>query len=224
MIWIDINGNRIHSENEMIGDAISYPTQHDDWLKTILIGGVLSFLSFLIIPAFIISGYQVRILRYAAQDEQAPPTFGDWGDLIVDGIKVFLIVIAYILIIEIVLFIGFMMESVVGTVIALVSSLLLLVAVYLLPVAMTNFALTGSIGDAFDISTITDAGFTSEYFIAFVLAIAVGVVFYIVSGFAMILLFAGVFVMFYGGIVINYIFAQGCGPALRQDTTEEFAT
>ncbi len=224
MIWIDINGNRIYSENEMIGDAISYPTQRDDWLKTILIGGVLSFLSFFIIPAFIIAGYQVRVLRYAATDEQAPPTFGDWGDLIVDGLKVFLIVIAYIFIIETVLFIGLMMESVVGTVIALVAALLLLVAIYLLPVALTNFALTGSIGAAFDISTITDAGFTSEYFIALVLAIAVGFVFNIVASFAMVLLFAGVFVMFYAIIVVCYLIGQGCGPALRQDTTEEFAT
>lgn len=208
----------------MIGDAISYPTERDDWLKTILIGGVLSLISFFIIPAFIIAGYQVRVLRYAATDEQAPPTFGDWGDLIVDGLKVFLIVIAYIFIIETVLFIGLMMDSVVGTVIALVALLLLLVATYLLPVALTNFALTGSIGDAFDISTITDAGFTSEYFIALVLAVVVGFVFNIVASFAMILLFAGVFVMFYAIIVVCYLIGQGCGPMLRQDTTEEFAT
>lgn len=208
----------------MIGDAISYPTERDDWLKTILIGGVLSLISFFIIPAFIIAGYQVRVLRYAATDEQAPPTFGDWGDLIVDGLKLFLIVIAYIFIIEAVLFIGLMMESVVGTVIALVALLLLLVATYLLPVALTNFALTGSIGDAFDISTITDAGFTSEYFIALVLAVVVGFVFNIVASFAMILLFAGVFVMFYAIIVVCYLIGQGCGPMLRQDTTEEFAT
>lgn len=213
----------MHSENEMIGDAISYPTQHDDWLKTVLIGGALIFLSFLVIPAFLLFGYQIRVLRYAATDEQAPPTFGEWDDLIVDGLKGVVITIAYIFIIEFILVIGVMMDSIVGSIITLLASLLLIAAMYLLPVALTNFALTGSIRDAFDISTITDAGFTSDYLVALILSFVVGLVFQIVASLSMLLLFAGVFVLFYAIIVTNYIIGQGCGPLLREETDEEFA-
>lgn len=205
----------------MIGDAINYPTQHDDWLKTILIGGALLFFSWLIIPAFILGGYQVRVLRSAAMDEETPPMFRDLGDMLVDGFKVFLIALAYILVIEVIIFIGLSIDSIIGTLITLVASLFFIVALYLLPVAMTNFALTGSMREAFDISTISSAGFTGQYLVAFVVAAVINFVFSIVGGLTVIIFFLGLFVMFFGTIVNNYIIGQGCGPALRQQLDEE---
>lgn len=217
----------MHSGNEMIGDAISYPTQHDDWLKIILIGGLLIIASAIpvvgIVGSILIYGYLVRVLRSAARDEETPPVFDEWAEMLIDGIKYLGILLAYYLIpgiISIILLgmLGF--DSIVGL---LLMGILMVVAMYLLPVALTNFALTDSIDKAFDLSTITDAAFTSEYFVAVVLAILVGFVL-VVIGSILSILIVGIGVLFYTVIVVHYIVGQGCGPLLREETGEEFAT
>lgn len=211
----------------MIGDAISYPTQHDDWLKIILIGGLLSIVSAIpvlgIVGSILISGYFVRVLRSAGRDEETPPVFDEWGELLIDGIKYIGISLIYFLIPTVISFIllailGF--DSIVGLLFMVV---LMLVIMYLLPAALTNFALTDSVDAAFDLSAITDAAFTSEYFVAIVLAILVGLVLGIIGSILSIVL-VGIAVLFYMNIVVHYIFGQGCGPMLREETGEEFAT
>lgn len=226
-IWINIYADRMHSENEMIGDAISYPRQHDDWLKTILIGGLLIIASAIpvlgIVATVLIYGYFVRVLRSAARDEATPPVFDEWPEMLIDGIKYLGIFLAYYFIpamISIILLAILGFDSIVGL---LLMGLLMVVAMYLFPVALTNFALTDSIDKAFDLSTITDAAFTREYFVAVVLAILVGLVLGIIGSILSILL-VGIGVLFYMSIVVHYIFARGCCPALGRDTTEEFAT
>lgn len=212
----------------MIGDAINYPTQRDDWLETILIGGGLSIFSMVpfvgIIGALIINGYSVRVLRSAAKDEDTPPVFDEWAELLVDGLKYVGISIIYILIPLIIsmmlLFFMLSLESIIGVLIALLP---LIFGLYLLPAALTNFALTDSIDNALDISTITDAAFTGQYFAAIVLAAFIGFVLGLIGSLFTVLL-VGFGILFYQAIVVHYIFARGCCPALGRDTTEEFAT
>lgn len=71
----------------MFDDALSYPSNADDWLKPLLIGGSLLLFSFFIIPAFLVQGYSIRVLRSAANNEETPPSFTEWGDLLVDVSK-----------------------------------------------------------------------------------------------------------------------------------------
>ena len=47
----------------MISKSITYLRHSDEVVKTVLIGGILSILNFLLIPAFVISGYLVRVLQ-----------------------------------------------------------------------------------------------------------------------------------------------------------------
>lgn len=211
----------------MIGDAINYPTQHDDWLEIILIGGALGIASIIpfigLIGSLLLAGYYVRVLRSAAKDEKTPPVFDEWAELLVDGLKYVGIALTYVLIPSIIatLLLSILgLDSLVGLLIAF---LIVLVAMYLLPAALTNFALTDSVDNAFDLGTVTDAAFTGEYFIAIVLTVLIGSVLGSIGSLFMIVL-VGFAVVFYVNIVVHYIVARGCAPALRQDATEEFAT
>ena len=80
----------------MLGEALSFPRQHDDWLKTVLVGGVLSVLgAFLVVPVIPVQGYLVRVLESGVRGEETPPVFEDWGELFVNGILLFVIQLAY---------------------------------------------------------------------------------------------------------------------------------
>jgi len=69
----------------MLEDGLSYPIR-GDWIgRIIIIGGVLGFLSVLLLPAFVIVGYLVRVLEQTIDGEDVPPEFDDWGDLLMKG-------------------------------------------------------------------------------------------------------------------------------------------
>ncbi len=77
---------------ESTDDALTYPMEDDDWTVTVLIGGGLSLLSFLIVPAILVYGYLVQAIRKRADGATQPPGFEDWGELLVDGVKAWLTV------------------------------------------------------------------------------------------------------------------------------------
>ncbi|MFB6255117.1 MAG: DUF4013 domain-containing protein [Haloplanus sp.] len=78
--------------------VVTYPTNADDWIKTVLIGGVLTLLSVLIVPAFLLYGYVVRALRAGIDNADEPPVFDDWGTLLKEGVMAVVVVIVYQLI------------------------------------------------------------------------------------------------------------------------------
>jgi hypothetical protein len=77
---------------EIINDALKYPTSN--WTKVFILG-VIFVASFLIIPIFLAIGYLFRIIKatFAGIDEL--PDFDDLGDMFVDGLKVFVVGVAY---------------------------------------------------------------------------------------------------------------------------------
>jgi hypothetical protein len=214
----------------MLGDSLAYPWHGDDWLKTILIGGILSILGVFIIPSLIVQGYLIRVLRSAANDEQEPPVFEEWVELTIDGLKVIIVQLVYFIVPLIVLFaaiafVGFGAFSasqgsnlgagigLIGGLVMLVGFLLMLVAAYLLPAALANFAYNDDFGAAFDFGTVTDAAFTADYFVAVVLAIVVGIVLGFIGGLLTVIL-VGIFVLFYLQVVIYYLFGRGYAEGL----------
>ncbi|KAB1188200.1 MULTISPECIES: DUF4013 domain-containing protein [Haloferax] len=220
----------------MLSDALQFLTRSDDWVATTIIGGVLSLLSVLILPAIILQGYFVRAMRAAARGEDAAPSFTDWGGLIVDGLKLFVVTLVWSLI-AIVPSVIFAVVFAFGTfTVAEVTSqpgsvpapepslnigLLLLTAVggllvfalsllvgYLVPAAGANFAIEGTLSAGFDVRTIVSGAFTGEYAIAWLLAIVVAVVLGTVGGLLSIIL-VGVFVLFYVQVTTYYLWARG---------------
>lgn len=81
----------------MFEDALTYLKDGDEAVETVLIGGILGLLAFLLIPVIPIAGYLQRVLRRTSDGEPAP-SFDDWGDLFAEGLKAIVVGIAYLLV------------------------------------------------------------------------------------------------------------------------------
>lgn len=182
----------------MITKSIEYLRHSEDWVKTLLIGGILSLLSALVIPTFIVVGYLLRVLRATMKSDEEPPVFDDWGDLTVDGLKGFAIGFVYFLIpglIGGVLVVFGVLGAVAGNsgvvgalggltalVGALIAFALTLLAAYITPAALANYAETDKIGSAFSYGDLKPILFSGKYATAWLYAFAVFVVAGVVSG------------------------------------------
>lgn len=208
----------------MIEDAFTYPTARDDWIKTIIIGGILTFLGFLLIPLFIVYGYVVRSIKSSIDGDNSPPAFSDWGGLIVDGIQAFVIGIIYLLIPIIVAFVtigGAIAAMASGTEAGAVGGMfgffggltitfvLSLIFSYLAVAGIVNFAQVGRFGAAFDVDAVTTMAFNADYAIAWLVSVGVFFVAGIVAGIPFIGFIIGPFVSFYAAVVGARLWAGG---------------
>lgn len=214
----------------MLEEGLTYP-KRGDWISRILIGGLLSIFSFLILPLFILYGYLLNVLESSYNEVEEPPEFEDWGSLLVRGLIAWLISIAYaipIFLFTMVMipFIGFgalQDDPVVfiaggGLLWFLGTFILGILVAYILPAAFVNYARTNRAGAAFDFRTIVSIAFTMEYLtgiiLAFVTVIIIGIVAALVS-ITIIGLLALPFISFYGYIALAYIM----GTAARNAET-----
>ncbi|MDO5832745.1 MAG: DUF4013 domain-containing protein [Methanobrevibacter sp.] len=80
-------------------DSLEYSAK--DW-KTLVILGVISLFSFLLLPAFLITGYNYRVINTAVHGiingRDPLPGFDDPVDMFVDGVKVVIVQILYLLV------------------------------------------------------------------------------------------------------------------------------
>lgn len=91
--------------------AFTYVFEDKQWISKLLIGVLLSLFVWLIIPAFILNGYLVAIIRKVMDGEdtgETLPQWDDWGKLTKDGFFVTIAQIVYTLPFLLVLGIGFM--------------------------------------------------------------------------------------------------------------------
>lgn len=212
---------RRRSVTIMFNESLGYLRQSDDWVKTVLIGGVLSLLGFLLVPAFLVFGYAVRVLRATMVGDETPPEFGDWGDLTVDGLKAFAVAIVYSLVPAIVMAVfgglgvlGIVLGSgdggsglgaalggltaFLGVVLGL---LLSLAAAYVVPAALANFAETGRVGAAFDVGelrpVLTSGAYATAWAVGFAIIVGAGVVTSVLNVVPFLGFVVGAFVSFY---------------------------
>jgi len=218
----------------MLSDAFDFPRSGDDWLPTILIGTVLSMLSVLVLPAFVLQGYLVRVLRDAAADEPAAPSFTRWGELLVDGLKLLVVNVLYAVIVLVPMGVvlgviggvgalfgdsnaGALFATATGLVFALLAVVIGLLVAYLVPAALANFAIEGRIGAAFDVGTIRRGAFTGEYATAWLLAIVVAVIGGLVGSLLSVIL-VGIFLLFYVQVMTYYLWGRGFAAGLDRGT------
>ena len=80
-------------------DALEYSAK--DW-KTLVILGVICFFSFLFLPLFLITGYNYRVINTAVHGiingRDPLPEFDDLIGMFVDGVKVVIVQIGYLLV------------------------------------------------------------------------------------------------------------------------------
>jgi hypothetical protein len=224
----------------MLSDALRYPANSDGWIRTILIGGLLTVLSVLILPWFLLQGYYVRVLHGVTNDDPVPPRFDEWGDLLVDGLKLFVL--------NVLVTIVFLGVQVAAAALADAGSFLsapptgpagpgsapsalvifglfgvILLISYVVPAMFANFAREDSLAAAFDVSAIRAGALTREYLIAWVLAVVVGVVLGFVASLLSLLL-VGLFGLFYVQVVTYYLFGRGFAEGLDTGGNAEAVT
>ncbi|MFC4544157.1 DUF4013 domain-containing protein [Halosolutus amylolyticus] len=207
----------------MLEDSLSYPMR-GDWIGRILIGGVLTALSVLLIPAFLIMGYYVRVLERTIGGSEDPPEFDEWGELFVDGLKATVIAFVYSVVPTVAyLFVVFGLIGAGGAIggdgggllagVGLMTMLLIVplmfVIYYLVPAALANFASEGTLGAAFDFDALKPVLLSSDYVVAILMPFVVGVALNIVGfilGITVIGLLLVPFVSFYAYISIFRMF------------------
>ncbi|HIH61330.1 MAG TPA: DUF4013 domain-containing protein [Methanobacteriales archaeon] len=173
---------------EIISDSVKYPIS--DWKKLLTLG-VLLLLSFLLIPVFLAIGYAFRTLKTTIAGFDELPEFDEWGEMFIDGVKVFVVTIAYMIIPLIIIFAsifftgsyGLTLTNVLlplqaGGSIMIVGFILAIIFGLLLTIAIAHMAFNDSqLGAAFRISeileVIADIGW-ANYIIWYIAIIIVG--------------------------------------------------
>lgn len=186
----------------MFEKSIRYPLTGDEARKSILIGTLLTLFSVLILPAVVLVGYLIRVLRTSLAGADEVPVYDEWGELIVDGLKGTAIALAYFAI-PIVLTLTVVVSALSFTVttvsaesgaveaastaansdattgvlvfagLALVSIVTFLVAMYIVPAALARFATTGKMGSAFALRSLWPVLSSGSYAVAWLLVIVV---------------------------------------------------
>ncbi|MFQ3295275.1 MAG: hypothetical protein ACI8VE_002360 [Natrialbaceae archaeon] len=223
-----------------IEQMATYPMESDDWVMTVLIGGVAMLFSFLIIPMFIVSGYFVKTLRAGMEGATDPPTFDDWGSIFKEGFVAAVIGLIYQIptIIVFFIFVGGSIlafltgsEAGVGAGLAglfggLFLSWILSIVFSIIGLAgVANYAQERRFGAGFDFGLITDVITDSSYLMAWVYIVALQIVVGLIAGFLNIIPLLGgiigVFLTFYGVIIAGWILGHGFAEAVGQNAASE---
>ena len=219
----------------MIEDALRYQTQGDDWIKRVLLGGGVLFLSIFIVPIFTFNGYMVEVMRRVLGGDTASPP--EWGELdLVDttiyGLKHAVVVLAYGLVVALVAGIPLIVLTGLGNAldVGLITGLGLLVGglayfvgslalLAILPVATANFVMEDSIVAGFDLETLRAVVPNRTMLMAVLYAFVVNILVSIVTsilGATIIGYLAVPFVVFIGQSAIFYVWARGFGDAYEE--------
>lgn len=218
-----------------VESTITFPMEDSDWIVTVLIGGVVGMASILFFPIFLLNGFFVKVAREAMDGAAQPPTFGDWDQLFVDGIKASVIVFVYQLvpIITFTVVVG-------GSLAAMLSGsegaagagllgliggftvygVLALLFGYFGMAGLMNFVATDSLAAGFDFGTIVDVATDGDWMMAWAYVVGINIAFSIVFGVVgaipfvgLLTLFVAPFATFYLAVVMYRIFGLGYAEA-----------
>ncbi len=90
--------------------SFSFVFEDREWVTKVLVGVLMSLFAWLIIPAFMLTGYMVEIIRRVmdgVESDQELPPWDDWGKLLKDGFFVSVATLIYTLPFLILMAIGF---------------------------------------------------------------------------------------------------------------------
>ena len=81
-----------------VNKALTFVTEDERWITKLLIGVVMIFISFLIIPMFFLYGYMIQIIRNVMAGMENPlPEWEEWGKMFMDGLNLFVAGLVYTL-------------------------------------------------------------------------------------------------------------------------------
>ena len=169
--------------------VITYPFKDEQWALKILIGIALSLVP---IVNFFAVGYAYQVFKAALRKEELfMPEWDNWGDLFINGFKVFVVALCYFFIPLLFLFSAIALLGVslflydegksvehliiIGVFLILVGGLLYLVALVLTPMALALFARGNeSFGEAFRLGEIVSRirSVLGDFFLSILIMIA----------------------------------------------------
>lgn len=162
--------------NKTIPERLTYAVEHpfnneESKYRAILVGGGITILSLLILPLFILFGFQLRVYQSALNGEERP-SFSNIIDLFVYGLKSFVILIPVFLAFGVM---GFIPNALaLAGVLERTSILYILLAVvttglptYLAPIFVLQYVDTDSIGGTYDLGRALEILSTSDYLIGY---------------------------------------------------------
>jgi len=207
------------------GAAFRYPFQKG---VNILIGGVLYLLSFLIIPAFFVEGYIVRVMADTIEGRDEMPEWTDWGYLLSKGVGAFVISLVYliipIIIIGIVLAAALIPAMMTGSLDALIMGALagILVSIiiafffgFVCMLGILRYADKGNIGSAFAFGEIFEElkEKFAQYLLAYLILFGAALVLGLLAAFipfigAIVALFAGFYIVVVGARMFGEIYSR----------------
>ncbi|MFO7793609.1 MAG: DUF4013 domain-containing protein [Candidatus Nanohaloarchaea archaeon] len=142
-----------------IRQALKFPFEQGDWLEKAVIGSILALGSLLIIPAPLLLGYLMRVMR-----EESMPGFDNLLDMYIEGLKALLVATLYMIP-------GFALMFAFEGPLVILGLVVFLVLYYALESGFYHLANNG-LRQAFSVQVLRDA-FTLNYFIGL---IVVGIV------------------------------------------------
>ena len=213
-------------------DSLEYSAK--DW-KTLVILGIFALFHFLLIPSFLITGYNYRVINTAVHGiingRDPLPGFDDIIEMFIDGVKVVIVQIAYLIVPAIIFLIFAVLASqltdALSAVVMLIGCLITfvvgIVACLMTQIGICHMAYNdGAFSKAFEISEIkgvideiTWSRCIATYLgliiitlvIAFVVTALIGLIFTVfgISGFALGANASGIFIL---GAVVNSAIAM----------------
>jgi hypothetical protein len=213
----------------MITASLTYLRESDGWVKTVVLGGLLTLLGFLVVPTVLVAGYLVRVLRGTMHGDETPPQFDDWGALAGDGVRAVAIAIAYGLVPAVLIAVtaglaaaaagpgprsGFVVGAV-GLVGGLLAVVLGLLAAYVVPAAVANYAEQGSIRSGFAVGdlrpVLTSGTYATAWVTGFAIILAAGLVAAVLNVVPLLGTVVGAFVSFYAITAAYYVVGHAWG-------------
>jgi hypothetical protein len=225
----------------MLEDGLSYPLAGDSALGRIVIGSLLVFGSFLVVPLVLLFGYLVRVLGATARGEPEPPAFDEWGELFVDGLKGFAVTLIYGIVPFVLIGVsvaialggtGTGSEAAAGILggVGLLGGLFSFVALfllyYLVPAALTNMAVEDNFGAAFAVGDLTDVLLSVEYLVAWLIPFVIAFVVQAVTTVLVLVTFGlGALlvppIQFYVNVAVFYMFGRAFGTVTGMDAGQQ---
>ncbi|MCO8246022.1 MULTISPECIES: DUF4013 domain-containing protein [unclassified Haladaptatus] len=212
----------------MFNESVQYLKDSDDAVTKVLIGGLLVIFGFLIIPAILLEGYMIRVLREVSEGDTEAPMFDEWTKLFVDGLKALVITFIYLLVPTVIAFVfiggGAALannSTFVGGFVAVVGSVLTFLAGiavwYTLPAALVRFAEKNTMGSAFEYESylpiLRDRDYATGWLIALAVVVVTVVVVSAIAAVPIIGWVVGAFVAFYAHVMVAFIYGTAYAEA-----------
>ncbi|MBW6517176.1 MAG: DUF4013 domain-containing protein [ANME-2 cluster archaeon] len=204
-----------------IVETVKFPANDNEWLKKIVIGGLIMLIP---IVNFIAFGYSIKTVRGGIDGKSVLPEWDDWGNLFVKGLIVVIVVIIYMLIPLAVMFLsigggvlslitsGDVTAASIGAIIggSLISVFLMFIVCLLLPMALSMYAKEDSISAAFRIGELFSRirSVIGEYIIALIVIYALMFIVSIIAFVPFIGWVVMIFAHFYVALVAANMFGK----------------